>query len=243
MVLSKIFRTRVASGWGNLEEAAEFANRKRAGVAIKINHFGRPDPLQAMLAATMHPTFADKRIVAPIAAHQTLPWWVRFVERSKSCGVELFPIVTKNTIERARARGKAEGLSVGQGFKQYFKRASEVLKLGGVDISAPQGERQAHLEPFDHRPFETFVQMMRLKHVENFGVLFVGFEVEGVGDYQKVNGLNLCRQYSVNFGKFYTRDAMLEAVDGKITDLDFWAWKQLASVSSPAYLGMKKLEG
>lgn len=242
LIASRFFRTRVASGWENLEEAAEFTKREGAGMSIQIIHFSRTDPLQAMFAATTHPVFADSRIVAPIAAHQTLPERLRFVERSKSCGVELFPIVTKNTIERARARGKAEGLSVGQGSKEYLRRAAEILKHGGLNISAPQGERQAYLEPFDGRPFATFVQMMQRKQVENFGVLFVGFELEGVGDYQKVKDFNLCRQYSVNFGKFYTRDAMLKEVDGKITDLDLWAWDQLASVSSPAYLRKRDLK-
>lgn len=241
-VLSKIFRIRVASGRDNLEEAAEFTKREGAGVSIKINHFSRTDPLRAIFAATIHPTFADKRMVAPIAAHQTLPEWLRFVERSKSCGVELFPIVTKNTLARARAKGKAEGLSVGQGSMQYLNRAAEILKRGGVDISAPQGERQAYLEPFDGRPFSTFVQMMRRKKVDNFGVLFVGFELEDVDNYQKASGLNVTRTYSVNFGNFYTRDAMLKAVDGKIADLDLWAWDQLASVSSPAYLTKRDLK-
>lgn len=242
LVASKFFKTRVASGWENLEEAAKFAEHEGAGVSIKINHFSRSDPLQAMLAATMHPAFADKRIVAPIAAHQTLPGWVKLVERAKGCGIELFPIVTKNTLVRAKARSKAEGLRVGQGFMQYLKRSSEILKLGGVDISAPQGERQAYLEPFDSRPFATFVRMMRRHHVENFGVLFLGFELEGVDNYQEVRGLNLCRPCPVNFGKFYSRDKMLEAVERENADLDFWAWNQLALVSNPAYLSKKDLK-
>lgn len=235
-VLSKFFRTRIASGRENLEEAAEFVEREGVGLSIKINHFSRSDPLQAMLAATMHPSFADRRIVAPIAAHQTLPKHVRFVERSMRVGVELFPVVTRNTIERARAKGKAEGLSAGQGSMQYLSRAAEVLMHGGIDVSAPQGERQGYLKPFDGRPFATFVQMMRRRQVDNFGVLFLGFELEGVENYHNVRGFNVCREYSINFGKFFSRDSMLEAAGGRSADLDLWAWEQLASVTSPSYV-------
>lgn len=235
-VLSKFFRNRIASGVENLEEAAEFVEREGRGVSFRINHFSRSDPIQAMIAATSHPTFANRRIVAPIAAHQTSPKPIRLVEISKNCGVELFPVVTKNTLKRASLEKGTGGAHIGQGFGKYWNRAAELLTHGGIDINAPQGERQGYLEPFDGTPMSTFVQIMRRHGVSNFGVIFVGFELAGVNNYEQVSGLNVCRPYIVHFGKFYTFDSMLVEAGGKIRDLDSWAWRQLASVSSPYYI-------
>ena len=80
-----------------------------------------------MLALTSHPVFANTRIVAPIAVHQTMPKSLKVIDIARNCGIDLFPVVTKNAFERALEKGASDGLKIGQGLGGYFSRAAEVL--------------------------------------------------------------------------------------------------------------------
>lgn len=103
ILFSTLFRTRIARGRENLQEAADFVKATGKGFAVEINHFSQSDPIHAMLVSTSLPELRNSRIVGPWAAHQ-IPKRFDLLSIGNRMGIEMFPVITENTIKQAKKR-------------------------------------------------------------------------------------------------------------------------------------------
>lgn len=158
-------------------------------------------------------------------------------------GVELFPVDTENTIKWAQERGIAQEFEVGQGVKEYMERAAQVLLGGGLVVSAPQGERRPYLNHWEvdeedregHPTMAGFDISIRRLGVDDYGIIFVAFEIPGYFDYSKLDKFNIGkRPYLVLYSKFCTRAEAIRQAGGKARNLDGWGFQQAATVCPPS---------
>ena len=164
-----------------------------------------------------------------------LPEFINLRRRARGMGVDLFPVVTENTVKRARLKDPDTKLKVGDGQEAFTAAAVEALKQGGIAVWNPQGERQPKLgEPKGHK-VAAFIRNAERHGVSAFAVMFMGFELPGVGDYSGVSKFNFGRQYKVNVSATMTTGEILGCVGNDIRKVDGFVYQQLAQASPPAY--------
>lgn len=227
-------RNQIVAGKENLDVAARYVKETRKGIALELIHFSQTDPLHTMLSISSYPAFRKTRIVCPFAYHH-VPRRFPLLKIARSMGLELFPVVTENTIKWAKRKG-IEGLEVGQGVEECMDRTAQVLAGGGLSVSAPQGERQPYLSSFGKNMW-AFDVSMRAHGLNDYGIIFVAFEIPGYFDYSKLDGLNIeKRPYVVRFSEFSTRDEAIRQAGGRARNLDIWGRQLAATICPPSYL-------
>lgn len=234
-LLNYTFRTQIVWGMESLDVAADFRKRTGRGIIVRFIHFSESDPTRTMLATTTHPNLRNVRIVGPFAYHQYKkhPFLIGQCVRA---GVELFPVVTAKTMELCEENGNPEGLYLHQGVSEYMKRSQQVIAGGGLDMSAPQGTRQAKLLKWEEPVMWAYATAMRRAGIDNFGILHLAFEIPGYSDYSKLDGLNLeKRPHVARFSEFTTLQDALNQLGGKAKGLDDWSFEKLQALSAPSY--------
>lgn len=230
------FRDAVNPNSFGIARAEQLMREEKLGLMVLITHFSRSDPIIAMKALAGHPYFGKKRIVAPVAAHQMLPRIIGLRNRARSMGVDLFPVVTENTVARAKLKNRNADSKVGDGKGAFTTAAIEALKGEGIVVWAPQGERQPTLGTPKGNEVAGFIRNAQRHGVFNFAVMFMGFEINGVRDYSSVRDFNWFKRYDVNVGVTMTVEEILKCLGGDIRKVDNFAYGQLARVSPPSYL-------
>lgn len=189
-------------------QRAEELHKDGYGILALITHFSRRDPEQAMDVFMRSREFQHTPITGPIAHHQTVRGLVPPVGRK--LGVEMHPVVTKQTLEKALTAGKPENLTLGQGTFGYIKAATRALQNGEVVIMAPQGTREPHLE---HTGQDSVNGLLRIaeRKTPKIGIHLLSFGIPGTADYGQRRGFNFFKSYDVYHGPTFTLQEALGA--------------------------------
>lgn len=225
---------------------AEELHKEGYGILALITHFSRRDPIQAMDVFMKSPEFRDTPITGPIARHQTVRGLVPPV--GSRLGVEMYPVVTKQTLERQLTVGNPENLTLGQGTFGYIKAATRALQNGELVIMAPQGTREHHLQ---HNGQDSVNGLLRIasKKAPNIAIHLMSFGIPGTTDYSEKKGFNFFRSYDVYHGPTFTLDEAVRLsgehavktgleVDG-MGNIDRFVFDEFAKIVPPAYLHQK----
>lgn len=223
------FRREIEDSFNGLSRAEELQNQGY-GLNVLYSHPSRRDPLE-MIKLILGSSIMRKRpIVIPIAFHQ---YKRLFVPPGKALDITLYPIVTQETINK----GLNRGYPLGHGEKEYFEKAIKTLREGGINILAPQAERQESLGIPAKPTVGTFMIQAHRKHLDKYAFLFVGIGIKGAEDYKRehVGGLNPFKTYQVSIGPTFTKEEVMEAVNGNYREVDSLVFEQLRGLVSLAY--------
>lgn len=188
------------------------------GGIILLKHFSLKDPPQSVkdIAISSH-VLIKRKIESANAAHQIYPG-VRFI--GKLLGVEIHPIVTSNTIARARKKGKPEP-KLNEGSAEFTIKALGTLSRGGLLFLTPEAERRNNLEPYKTRTIGTLLAAAKRLGVENIAFLFIDLRLSGREEnYWGKKGSNLLNRYETRIGRAMTLDQVMEIAGGKLGNVD-----------------------
>ena len=227
----KHFPAEISDSYHGLADAGELVASGH-GLVLLGTHFSlRDGPGMFLYVASQNDAMIDKPWVAPVARHITeiarLANWV-FGAR-----IDLKPVVTASTMEKPRFHH----LHRGEGLRDYIISATDTLKRGGVVALFPQSTRVPYLkEPDEYdKAMEFLMSRTSRAQVNDFGILPVGFGVEGVQDYKKLRGLNPGVKYTINVGKLWTKTEALEMAHETQRSMDGWAIDQLRQLVPENY--------
>ena len=200
--LRRIFRTEVIDNANSLEMAEE-VSRRNDGLVVVFTHFSRIDPVHMILAMAKREEIGKKNFLIPIALHQDRR---KLHELGNEAAIKLMPIVTENTLKRKKYQDR----KLNEGGGAYLNEAADSIKKGEVIFVSAQGEREPRLGKPKKPTMGLFMRKMKLKGIENYSILFVGFEIKGTKDYSKKKGFNFLNRYTANIGACLGSKIILE---------------------------------
>ena len=204
-ILSSFLRSETINNPDSIDKAEKIL-KSGHGLIIVINHFSKKDAPQLLNVIFRNKTMANREIVAPLAYHANPP-----INQAIGKMLNVIPmsIVTQSTMDKGKNRGK----ELGDGLTDYFKKAIESLRKPGIVGLTPQGSRESNLgKQFNHPAVGTFMMTAERKHLDDYGVLFIGFGIKGANDYskEKVGKFNLLKKSTVKIGACLTNKEILE---------------------------------
>lgn len=216
-------------------EAAREILREGMGLCIVANHFSQGETVLIYQIPFRDPELRKRKVVAALAAHQK-----RFFmdPLSDDLGVTVKYIITKETVRRAKKKGKPIPVE-NEGAREFMNDALKTLSEGGIAIIFPQATRRETLYHADNpRTIGTLMAHSK-KNKVRLGFLFVGVDLaKEVEDYSKVRGFNFFKKYRLTIGNTLTDEELLAKAGGKLGNVDKIAYKQLESLVSPKYANM-----
>ncbi len=227
---STILRSETFNNHHGIDKAKE-ALRQGFGLIVIINHFSLKDPPLTINEIFKHNVMGSKKITAPIAYHVDKP---SYHEVGKLIDVTFSPIVTENTVKK----GKHDGREKSEGKQEYLNASLDILRLGGIVILAPQGERKGTLgEPNESIIVGTIIAYAKKRRIEKFAFLFMGLGIEGVNDYseKKVRGLNLFKKYNINIGACLTNQELMKKAGGNYREVGRIVYEELDKIVPSNY--------
>lgn len=201
-----ILRTELIDVNHSLKTAEENSRRGRPTIFV-FTHPTKTDPPRALEVMINHSSVSNGKIITgPIALHQDnfLYHWL-----GKITGLELKPIVTKNTL----AKAKYKDHKLGEGNKEFLDTFIDRMKMGGTIFEAPQGERQDHLGPPENMAIRTLMKRAKDNGIEDYLIVFMGFEIKGTEDYSKKKGFNFFKKYTVRTSCLTDREILAKATE------------------------------
>ncbi len=208
-------------------------SREGYGVIVAFTHFSLRNSVDIMEFVAEQPSLGGKKVDSSMARHFYDLFRFLLINRlANVAGIDLHPVVTKDTLGRKRYKK----LRLGAGMKKYLEAGREALQNGGVVPIALQTGRRKSL--YEEKPEKSLSTIMKFttRHTgfKKYAVLFVGLEHPGVEDYSKeIKKINWKETYRLNIGAAFTAEEIFQ-VAGE--DIDAWAYKQFEALVSPAYL-------
>ena len=205
------------------------------GGVVIFKHFSLKDPpLILREIASLSKVVRGRTIIAPTSAHQVLPGEVA---AAGMLGIKLDKIVTRNTVEDARRKGKPEPV-LNEGAAQFILDALDTVSRGGILFIAPEAERRDNLEPYKSRTIGTLLVAARRKAVNNIAFLFVDLRLDGREEnYWGKSWFNPLNKYEVRIGRALTLPQVMETA-GKIAHVDekviFPEMQRTAAIPTPS---------
>lgn len=227
MATSPVLRHEVVEkSVGGLDRARSFIYQG-LGMVVAYTHFSKRDDADVMQYLITDPVFRTRTIVSPIAFHQYRGW---IGALANAANIELHPIVTKDTLQHE----KFGHVTINDGIDRYIQRSVGTLRLGGIVPIAVQGGRRPTLgEPT--RALSMFMAQTMRKHVDQYGILFVGLELPGQEDYSTVRGYIPGRKILLNIGDAFTASEVFDQAIN-LRGIDTWAFSQFKTLVPPSYL-------
>lgn len=226
---------------------AEELHRDGYGILALITHFSRRDPVQAMDVFMKSKEFVDVPITGPIARHQTVKGLVPPVGRRM--GVDMHPVVTPQTMEKALTVGNPEMLKLGDGSLGYVRAATKALQNGEVVIMAPQTTRRPTLEYNGEDSVRGLLRVAGKKN-DKIGIHLMTFGIPGTENYADTKGFNFFHSYDVFHGPTFTLTEALELSEanaakhgieaGGMDNIDRFVFDELEKISPFHYLPHSK---
>ncbi len=216
---SLLFRSEIITGQQS-NGFADFENKILGGYGgiIVLKHFSLKDPPQVIKDIIFSsPILIEREVLAPNALHQIYPG-VMLIGRI--LGIKIDPIVTENTVTKARERGKAVIPELNEGSKEFVRDAIDYLKRGQLVVIAPEGERRNNLEPYGKNSIGALLGAARLAKA-NVALLTVDLRVAGAGEgYWNRSRFNPLAKYEVRIGRCLTGGEVLSMANGRWRDID-----------------------
>ena len=204
--LRHVLRTEVIDNASSLELAEE-VSRRNDGLVVVFTHFSRIDPVHTILVMVKQEEIGRKNFLVPIALHQDRHI---FHKLGNETAIKLIPIVTENTLKRDGYKNRKPN----EGGREYLNEAADSIRKGEVVFVSAQGEREPHLGQPEKPTMGLFMRKMKLSGIENYSILFVGFEIKGTEDYSKKKGFNFLNRYTANIGACLSSKTILERATG-----------------------------
>lgn len=221
-----------------LKTAENLSAEQGLGLVIVIPHFSARDPLETIKEIVIKsPVFNELPILTPIAAHRYHFWHGIFPKHV--FGAYMLSVATTDTTRYFEEKHKKPP-KTNAGLPEYFDVAAEILSKRGIVVIAPQTGRRETLGEPEAPTMATMVLALRKRKIQNFAMLFVGFELKDTTIYKKGlnDGYNLGKTFITKIGKAYTLAQALQEC-GELKQFDSWNYKQLAELVSPYYLDPK----
>lgn len=217
-VLSPLFRSEVITGEEGGIEKFEGLLLEGYGGIILLKHFSLKDPPQIVADTVIASKVMVRReVLTPTARHQVYPFVQRFASILE---IKIDPIVTDNTIKRAKEKGKTPP-QPNEGLKEFTSDATDLLRRGGILYIAPEGERRSNLEEYPNRTIGTLLATLKRVGATNVAFLFVDLRLAGrKNDYWNKKWFNLLNKYEVRIGRTLTFDQVMEMAGGKFGNVD-----------------------
>jgi len=221
--LNKLYPAEILDTYHGLADAGELVSAGH-GLLLVGSHFSlRDGPGAFLYVAGQNDALIDKPWEAPVARH--IATVARLANWVLGAQIDLKPVVTASTKNKPRYRH----LHRGEGLRDYIISATDTLKRGGVVALFPQATRMSYLpEPDEYDKAMEFLMLRTSRAgVNDFGILPVGFGIEGARDYKKLTGFNIRKTYKINIGKLWTKNEALQMADETQRSMDGWAVDQL----------------
>lgn len=227
-------------------EKARRSLEEGRGVVVIYTHPSRLDT-HRLMELWKYPEFAERRCLIPIAYHQ---FNRVVVATSWPTGVEFYPIVTQETVNKQKNNSKPEGY----GSVEFLREVIKALSQGGTILLAPTTTRTSVLSRPPEGKLQPTDALLNAAHTRRvpFSILFTGFEINGATSYENVRGFNIFtnRHYTLHIGRTLTDAEILDEVTNfrRGRDLsedpkrpyngtDAWLYEtQLPLLVPPAYL-------
>lgn len=230
-VLRMLYPAHITDSYHGLVDAGELVAAGH-GLLLVGSHFSlRDGPGVFLYVAAGNDALIDKPWQAPVARH--IADVARLANRFFGAKIDLKPVVTASTMKKP----KYHHMHRGQGLRDYINSATETLRQGGVVALFPQATRMSYLpEPGEYDKAMEFLMTRTTKAgVKDFGILPVGFGLEGDEDYKKRTGLNIGVTYEVTIGKLWLRNDALQSAEDTKRSLDGWIIDQLKQLVPDNY--------
>ena len=233
-IISKIFPYEVTANSFPLDMIRTYTD-DGYGIVMVYNHPSKSDHVRAASVIVDEVEgVKTRRIASPIALHQ-LKTLAKLLGRVGK--VELLPVVTDDTREKFKEKGKtlpsirAQVKMAGD----YMESGREILREGGVLAVAPQIGRRSTLGEPGGKVLERFFSGFDHGKI---AFLFVGLGITGVTDYSKpgIDGYNVRKPFSITFGRPMTRVELEILARNSGTTIDKVVFNELSKVVPPAYL-------
>lgn len=240
IILSPFLRSDIIKD-SEYDGLSDFENLIESGFGgiVLLKHFSLKDPPQSLKdIAGSSRVLINRQIESANAAHQIYPG-VRWL--GDILGIHIHPIVTRNTVDRARGKGKPEP-RLNEGTVEFTTKALSILSHGGLLFLAPEAERKTNLEPYETRTIGTFLAAAKRSGVDNIAFLFIDLRLAGKEEgYWSKKGFNLLSKYEVRIGRARTLEQIMEAAGRKLGDVDRLAilpeMQRTAAIQRPRRMG------
>ncbi len=229
--LRKLFPAVIDDSYHGLANAGELVTAGH-GLVLLGTHFSlRDGPGMFLYVASQNDALIDKPWEAPVAKH--IATAARLANWVFGAQIDLNPVVTESSKKKPRYRH----LHQGEGLRDYIISATETLDRGGIVTLFPQSTRVPYLmEPGKYdKAMELLMMRTSRAGVNDFGILPVGFGIEGDHDYKKVTGFNIRKTYTINIGKLWTKQDALQMAEETQRSMDGWAIDQLRQLVPENY--------
>ncbi len=228
---------------GSVEKAKKLL-REGYGLIVIYNHFSLDDPLRVLSVLHSLKLTEGKSIIHPLAMHQSRNF-PGLTFTSNALGVNLSPIITKNTVKAEKATHDLKKSSRGSGHRQFRERAIELLGNGGIVVVSSQGERQEKLdyENIKRRTMKKLFMDLDKQNIEKIAIMIIGVDIKGTNSYSKkeVGGINFGREGVARIGEILTLEEIKKEIENtypgqKYWDVfDNWTAEKLIKVVSSRY--------
>jgi len=235
-----------SEGW----QRAEQLNREHYGIIIAHMHANKSDSLRVIKRVFRSPIFRIREIFLPIAMHRYKDWY-------RLAGIpihaQVFPVFTKETGRLTQEdpalakklkdkygvdlKDAERSIVIARYTKQYINQAIQLLQRAGVEIVAPQGQREGTLTTMT-TAIESIVKRALHQDIHNIAVLFVGYNIKGVQNYgdEKNESYNLFKKYRFRDGECLTVDELITKADRDEVKLSEIIRGKMEATVPPEYL-------
>lgn len=188
------------------------------GGVVVFKHFSLKDPpLILKEIGSLSEVVRRRKIIVPTSSHQVLPGEMTL---ANTLGIRIDKIVTRNTIEDARRKGKPEPI-LNEGAAEFTLGALDTVNRGGILFIAPEAERRNNLKPYEARTIGTLMASAKRRGVNNIAFLFIDLRLAGREEnYWGKKGVNLLNRYVTRIGRALTLDQVMKMAGGKFSNVD-----------------------
>lgn len=239
----------------SLQKVRKLKEDENRNIIVLSTHPSAADQPREYPIIWSFPEFQRTKFHVPTAYHiyntltRVLSWY---------CGVQLYPIVTADTV----AEGKNKGHNAGYGNRAYFMAMKQVSEacVSGQEPAVIFLTQSAGVRSSLTIPKSKAAELLMTVAGTQSAVLLMGVEINGVDQYcEKTSGKNIGKRYTIRLGPVYRNEEILELLQkyrdsnnlflqrkGKFYErknrpyafLDHWLFKEaFPPLVPPSYLG------
>lgn len=196
-ILDRIMPTEFVQQGNGFKRVEQFVQAKRGGVIFLYFHPSERESVDVCRFACESEDLRGLPVVAPMALHQYDKWYYRAM--AEHFGLILKPVVTENTMEREKYKGRHKG----EGLGEFIDSSIGVLREGGIVILQLTPGRYSTVSEGE-MTLEFFMNRTDRNMFDDYLICLIGVDPLGI-DVKEHKGVNLFHPYRMIYGDAYTK--------------------------------------